>query len=299
MTRPGAQRARRGDRWRPYVPYLFIAPFLVLFGVFGAFAIAMSLGLSFTNWKGVAGGDFVGLDNYLRLVQDPSFRKALAHTAAVWCLTVPVLSFGGLALAWLLQSRLVRMKTLLRTLFFLPVFPSLVVTGIVFLLLLDPSYGLPNLALRELGLAPINIRVDPAVSVPLIAVIVIWRWLGYNMVIHLAGLQALSPDVLQAARVDGAGPWRLFWHVVMPMSKPMLLFTTVLSTIGVFNLFDEPYILFGSQGGPQEAGLMVGPLMFREAFENFNLGYASAIAYALTVIVFVASMIQARIARDG
>lgn len=299
-ARGPATRARDSrnvsGRW---TPYLFLSPFLLLFGIFGALAVTVSLVLSFTNWQGVAGGEFVGLDNYAKLVTEPSFRQALAHTVVVWCLTVPVLSFGGLALAWVLQSRLVRMKALLRTLFFLPVLPSLVVTGLVFLLLLDPRYGLPNVALRSLGLDPINLRVDPAVSVPLVAVIVIWRWLGYNMIIHLAGLQAISTDVLQAARVDGAGGWRLFWHVVVPMSKPVLVFTAVLSTIGVFNLFDEPYILFGTQGGPEQAGLMLGPLMFREAFENFDLGYASAIAYALTVMVVVASLVQARMGRDG
>lgn len=303
MTRRDSTKSGRGrvsgrgvsGRW---APYLFLSPFLLFFGVFGVLAVAISLGLSFTNWRGAVGGEFVGLDNYIKLVTEPSFLQALVHTVVVWCLTVPVLSFGGLALAWALQSRVVRMKTLLRTVFFLPVLPSLVVTGVVFLLLLDPRYGLPNVALRAMGFDPINIRVDAAVSVPLIAVIVIWRWLGYNMVIHLAGLQAMSTDVLQAARVDGAGGWRLFWQVVVPMSKPMLLFTTALSTIGVFNLFDEPYILFGTQGGPEQSGLMLGPLMFREAFENFDLGYASAIAYALTVMVVVASLAQARLARD-
>lgn len=279
-------------------PYLFIAPFLVLFAVFGLFAILASFGLSFTNWSGIMGGSFVGLDNYARLLKDASFQRAFLHTVALWFLTVPLLSFGGLAMAWFLESRLVRFKQIFRLAFFLPVLPSLVVVGILFLLLLDPQYGLPNLALRSLGIPSLNIKANEAAAVPILALVVIWRWFGYNMTIHLAGLQALSRETLQAARLDGANSWHVFWRVVVPMSKPILLFTSVLSTIGIFNLFDEPYVLYGTQGGPGEAGLTLGTYLYRQAFENFNLGYASAIAYTIAIVVFIVSFIQIRVVRD-
>lgn len=281
------------------VPYAFLAPFFVVFGIFGLFAVIASLGLSFTDWQGVQGGTFVGVENYQRALADESFRRAVANTAAVWILTVPILSFGGLALAWSLESKLVRFKSLLRTVFFLPVLPSLVVVGITFLLLLDPQYGLPNIALQRLGISPINLHTDAFAAIPVLSLVVLWRWLGFNMVIQLAGLQSLSHEVLESARIDGASEWQLFWRMVVPMSKPVLVFAFVNSTIGTFNLFDEPYMLFGTQGGPGEAGLVVGTLLFREAFEFFHLGYASAIAYGLAIVVFVFSLLQLRTVRDA
>ncbi len=281
------------------VPYAFLAPFFVVFGIFGLFAVIASLGLSFTDWQGVQGGTFVGVENYQRALADESFRRAVANTAAVWILTVPILSFGGLALAWSLESKVVRFKSLLRTVFFLPVLPSLVVVGITFLLLLDPQYGLPNIALQRLGISPINLHTDAFAAIPVLSLVVLWRWVGFNMVIQLAGLQSLSHEVLESARIDGASEWQLFWRMVVPMSKPVLVFAFVNSTIGTFNLFDEPYMLFGTQGGPGEAGLVVGTLLFREAFEFFHLGYASAIAYGLAIVVFVFSLLQLRTVRDA
>lgn len=297
VTGPTVARTRKACS--KLVPYAFLAPFFVVFGIFGLFAVIASLGLSFTDWQGVQGGTFVGVENYQRALADDSFRRAFANTAAVWILTVPILSFGGLALAWSLESKLVRFKSLLRTVFFLPVLPSLVVVGITFLLLLDPQYGLPNIALQRLGISPINLHTDAFAAIPVLSLVVLWRWLGFNMVIQLAGLQSLSHEVLESARIDGASEWQLFWRMVVPMSKPVLVFAFVNSTIGTFNLFDEPYMLFGTQGGPGEAGLVVGTLLFREAFEFFHLGYASAIAYALAIVVFVFSLLQLRTVRDA
>ncbi len=294
-----APSSRRGPGRPRLAPYLFILPFFIVFGTFGLYALLNSFGLSFTSWRGVRGGEFIGLDNYLNLLGDNSFRRALFNTAGVWLLTVPVLSFGGLALAWMLQSKLVRFRGVFRAVFFLPVLPSLVVVGITFLLLLDPQYGLPNLLLRQLGLAPISLKTDPLVAVPVLSLVVIWRWLGFNMVIQLAGLQALSDEPIESARIDGASEWQVFWRVVVPMSKPVLLFSFINSTIGTFNLFDEAYMLFGTQGGPGEAGLVVGTFIFRDAFEFFRLGYASAAAYAVAVLVFIASVVQLRVARDA
>jgi lactose/L-arabinose transport system permease protein len=299
LVATSASSRRRHPRRSRLAPYLFLLPFGILFVVFVVFGIVASLGLSLTNWKGAAiGGEFVGIENYQRLVGNVSFQRAFLHTVQLWTLTVPVLTFGGLALAWILDSRAVRFKAFFRTIFLLPVLPSLIVVGIVFLLLLDPKYGLPNVALRAIGLSPISLRTDTDAAIPVLAIMIIWRWLGYNMVIHLAGIQALPREVLEVARVDGASSWQLFWLVVVPMSRPILVFTSVLSTIGIFNLFDEAFVLFGTQGGPGESGLVIGTLLFREAFQNFNLGYASAVAFAVMAAVFVASLIQVRIARD-
>lgn len=292
-------RPRSGRRRTQPIAYLLVAPFFVVFLVFQAFALMASLGLSFTDWRGVQGGSFVGFSNYLALVNDPQFLTALWHAGAVWLMTVPLLSFGGLALAWMLNSRLVRLRGTLRTLIFLPVLPSLVVAGTLFLLLLDPTFGLPNQLLSAIGLPTIDLRNDPRVALPVLALVIIWRYIGYNMVIHLAGLQTLPRTVLESAALDGASAWQTFWRVVVPMSKPMLIFTSILSTIGTVGLFDEPYVLFGSTAGPDQAGLMLGTYMYRQGFEYFNLGYASALTYVLTLIVILFSIVQMRMDRHG
>lgn len=289
--RPGGGRTQKAA-------YLLIAPFFIIFLIFQVFALVASLGLSFTDWKGATGGQWVGFGNYIALFQDPSFQLALWHTGLLWLLTVPILSFGGLALAYLLMSPLVRLVQTFRTLLFVPTLPSLVVTGTVFLLLLDPTLGLPAQVLGWFGLPPINIRTDPSVAIPVLAVITIWRWLGYNMVIHLAALQNLPAEIIESATIDRASRWQIFWRIVVPMSKPMLLFTTVISTIGIAGLFDEPYVLFGSSGGPSQGGLTLGVFMYREGFQYFNLGYASAITYVIAIIVFVFALIQMRVSRD-
>jgi lactose/L-arabinose transport system permease protein len=286
---------RKRFDWRPYA---LISPFFVIFAVFSLYAIGDSLYLSFTSQQGVAGGKFVGFANYVRLFKDDSYHQALINTAYMWLMTVPLLSLGSLAVAWMIQSPLVRFQGFLRGMLFLPVVPSIVVSAITILLLLDPNFGLPNLLLQKIGFPALNIRAQQSAAVPVLALVVIWRWFGYNVVIHAAGLQSLPASVLEAAKIDGAGAWQVFWLVVVPMSRPMIVFTFIASTIGVFNLFDEPYVLFGTGGGPAEAGLLPGPLLFRTGFSEFRLGYASAMAYALAVIIFIASLFQLRLTRE-
>ncbi|WP_175442265.1 carbohydrate ABC transporter permease [Humibacillus sp. DSM 29435] len=269
-----------------------------MFGIFQLVAVIASAGLSLTNWKGGNGGQYVALGNYTALLSDPAFLKALWHTVILWVLTVPALSLGALALAYVLNSKLVRAKSLLRTFFFLPVLPSLVVVGVLFLLLMDPVFGLPNIVLQSLGLPAIDLKNNPDVAMPVLAAVILWRWVGYNMTIHLAALQSLPTDVIESARVDGATAWQTFWRIIVPMSKPTLVFTTIMSTIGTFNLFDEPYVLFGSDAGPDQAGLTLGTYMFKQGFEYFNLGYASAISYTVAAVVLVLSLLQLRVTRN-
>lgn len=293
-----ALRQRRGPVRSQKIAFLFVAPFFLVFLVFQLASTVASFGMSLTNWKGATGGQFVGFSNYAALFADQDFLAALWHTVIVWVLTVPALSFGALFLAHLLNSRATRGKGVLRTLFFLPVLPPLVVVGVLFLLLLDPVFGLPNVLLQSIGLPPIDLKNDATVALPVLSAVIIWRWLGYNMTIHLAALQTLPGEILESARVDGVNAWQLFWHIIVPMSKPTLVFTAVMSTIGTFNLFDEPYVLFGSGAGPNQAGLMLGTYMFRQGFEFFNLGYASAISYTVAIIVLIVSLIQMRVTRN-
>lgn len=295
----GTRLRRRGTRATTQrAGYLFVAPFMVVFLVFQVFALVAALGLSFTNWKGSAGGSWVGISNYTALFQDHNFVLALWHTGLLWLLTVPLLSFGGLAVAYLLISPLTRAARVLQTLLLVPAMPALVVVGTLFLLLLDPTQGLPARLLGVFGLPGINIQTNVAAAIPVLAVMVLWRWLGYNIVIHLAALKNFPGDVLESAALDGANRWSIFWRVVVPMSSPMLLFTTVISTIGIAGLFDEPFVLFGLAAGPSQSGLVLGTFMYREGFQYFNLGYASAITYVLALIVFVFALVQLRVSRD-
>lgn len=303
MTTTASKRQPRPGRFGRLkdlaTSYALVSPFVILFGVFWLFAIGLSLALSFAEWKGADGASFVGLANYRHLFVDSSFHRALAHTFWLLITVIPVLTFGALAVAWFLESKLVRLKTLLRTVLFLPVLPSLVVVGVIFLLLLDPEYGLPIRALEALGLGSVNIKTDEAAAIPILALTTIWRWFGYHVIIQLAGLQALDRALLESAQVDGASPRQIFFRIVCPMSRPLLLFGGVMSTIGVLNLFDTAYMLYGVQGGPGESGLTLGTLLFREAFSRFDLGYASAIAYVLTAGALVASLIMLKVGHRG
>lgn len=295
----GSVARRRRRTHELAVSGLMLMPFLLLFGVFWIFAILFSLGLSLTDWADITNPSFAGFANYRRLFANQSFQRAVLHTVWLWILVVPTLSLGALWVAWVLQSRLVRAKTFIRTLLFLPVLPSLVVVGVIFLLLLDPEYGLPNQLLRTLGLPAVNIGTDQAAAIPVLALTTIWRWFGYHVMIQLAGLQALPTEPLESARVDGAGAWATFRYVVLPMSMPVVLFSAVMSTIGVLNLFDVAYMLYGEQGGPAESGLTLGTLLFREAFASFDLGYASAIAYVLTAGALLASLLLLKVGNRG
>ena len=267
-------------------------PFYVIFMTFSFVPILRAFEISFTNWRGIRGGDWVGLANYELLLRDPSFWQALQNTFAVWVIATPILTFGGLLLAIALDQPWLRGRNILRLAFFLPVITSLVVSGLVFLLVLDPDFGPLGVITKGLGISPLNVQVDTRAAVPAIAMITIWRWLGWNMVIMLAGLQTLSQEVLEASIVDGANFVQRFFFIILPMMRPIIVFVTVLSTIGIFNLFDEPFMLFGRSGGPQQAGLLVGPYIYRIGFEQFNFGYASAIAYVIAAMVFLMSLLQ-------
>ena len=281
-------------------PYVFVFPFIAVFGVFGVFAVIASLGLSFTDWKGVASGNFIGIDNYIQMAQDPTLRKALINTGIIWLLTVPILTFGSLLVAWFVESKLVRpLRSFYRTALFLPVLPSLAVVSIIFLLMMDPSVGLIGQLFTAVGLTPVNIQLDQAAALPLISFIIIWKAFGYNVVLQLAALQAFPEQLKEAAQIDGVGNWNFFARILVPLSKPTLAFLAILSTIGVANSFEESYLVFGITGGPQQAGMIISTYLYREAFRDFDIGYASAIAYGLSLLLFVAAAIQLRLGRDA
>ncbi|WP_432585052.1 sugar ABC transporter permease [Streptomyces sp. HD1123-B1] len=288
----GAKRSRPRGR---LAPYLFILPALVLFAAFKLYPIGWSFVLSLH--KTVGGVDtFVGGENYRRLLDDPLFWTALKNTAVVLAVQVPVMLALATGLAVALNSAILRGRSVFRLGFFLPMVTGLVAYGIMFSVLLHQEYGLVNWFLELFGSDGVPWLTDPLWAKISIGLVLTWHYTGYNAVILLARLQTVPAELYDAAAVDGAGPWHSFRHVTLPGLRPALLLTTVLSTIGTLQLFDEPYILTG--GGPDNATLTIGVYLYQTAFKYFDFGYASAIAYVLAVLIGLLGIVQFRVLGD-
>ncbi|MFI6645516.1 carbohydrate ABC transporter permease [Streptomyces sp. NPDC050504] len=285
---PAARPKRRGRA----APYLFVLPALLLFGAFKLYPIGWSFVMSLH--RTVAGVEtFVGADNYTRLLDDPLFWTALRNTGVILAVQVPVMLALATLLAVALNSTLLRGRAVFRLGFFLPMVTGLVAYGIVFSVLLNQEYGLVNWLFGLVGVDPVPWLTDPMWARISLGLALTWHYTGYNAVILLARLQTVPRELYDAAAVDGAGAFAAFRHVTLPGLRPALLLTTVLSTIGTLQLFDEPYVLTG--GGPDNATLTIGVYLYRNAFTYFDFGYASALAYALTVLIGLLGLLQFRI----
>ncbi|MER7752255.1 sugar ABC transporter permease [Kitasatospora sp. NPDC097643] len=292
-ARQPAERAHRRARLRRRaVPYLLLAPALITFGVFKAYPVVDSLLLSFTTGAGQATRD-AGLANYRRLLDDPLFWTALRNTAQILVVQVPLMLGLALLMAVGINSALVRWRAVWRLGVFMPAVTGLVATGVMFAFLLKTDDGAVNWALDAVGLPTENWLGEPFWARMAVVLVLTWHYTGYNAVIYLAGLQGIPKELYEAAMVDGAGPVRRFTAVTVPALRPVLLFTVVLSTIGTLQLFDEPYVLTG--GGPDNATLTVSMYLYQNGFRYFDFGYASAIAYALTLLVSVLGAVQMRL----
>jgi multiple sugar transport system permease protein len=273
---------------RPNPAYAFVAPALAAIGVFFVVPIAASLVLSLTDFDLYAVADlanlrFVGLRNYARIFDDPTFWSALGNTAYFVAVGAPLGVATSLAAALLLQSRLVRWKGLFRTIYFLPVVTTLVAVAVVWRFVYHPRVGLLNRALGALGVPPVDWLGDPSLAMPAIVAMSIWKNFGFNMVIFVAGLQAIPERLYEAARLDGAGPWQQFRHVTLPMLLPTTSFVLLMTLIGSFQLFAEPYVM--TQGGPGDATRSLVLLMYEQGFRWWSLGQAAALAFVLFAIL--------------
>ncbi|MGX2039332.1 carbohydrate ABC transporter permease [Methylocaldum sp. MU1018] len=280
--------------------FWFLAPALILILVFFFLPVAASLLLSFTDFDIYALGDlerlrFVAFDNYLRLVRDPLFWTALKNTLYFVLVGGPLSVAVSLGAALLVNHRLVRFKGLFRSLLFLPVVTTLVAIAVVWRYLYHPRYGFLNYLLGLLGLGPIDWLGDPDWAMPAIILMAIWKNFGFNMIIFIAGLQSIPARLYEAAVIDGANAWRQFRHVTLPMLGPTFVFVTVITMIGYFQLFAEPYVM--TQGGPANSTLSVALLMFQEGFRWWNLGYAAAVAFTLFLIILTGTLLQLRLRR--
>ncbi|HZP42544.1 MAG TPA: sugar ABC transporter permease [Candidatus Binatia bacterium] len=275
-----------------------VAPALLVIGVFFAVPVAAGLLLAFTDFDvyAIARPDrlrVVGLANWGRLAHDARFWVALRNTAYFVLVGGPLSIAASLAAALLLEARLARAKALFRTIYFLPVVTTLVAVAVVWRDLYHPRHGLLNAALALLGLPAVDWLGDPRWAMPAIILLAVWKNFGFNMVIFVAGLQAIPERLYDAARLDGASAWQRLRHVTLPMLAPTFVFVGVITLIGYFQLFAEPYVM--TQGGPANATLSVVLLMYEEGFRWWNMGTGSAIACVLLGIIASSTVLQLRL----
>jgi multiple sugar transport system permease protein len=284
----------------PSAAWAFVVPALLVICVFFLVPVAIAIGLSATDFDIYALADpdnlrFVGLDNYTRLVQQPLFWQALGNTLYFVVVGVPLSIALSLGAALLLHSPLARFKPFFRTALFAPVVTSLVAVAVVWRYLFHTRYGMVNHALGEAGIGPIDWLGDPQWAMPTIILLAVWKNFGYNMVILLAGLQAIPEDLYEAARIDGASWFRQLLHVTLPMLAPVLILVGILTTAGYFQMFAEPYVM--TQGGPLRSTVSVLYFMYEEGFRWWNFGAASAVALMLFGLIFAVTWLLMRLTR--
>ena len=276
--------------------YLFMLPSLVILTVFVFWPIVRSFVLSFYHWSfGSSVQQWAGLDNYQRLIPDPRVWNAFRNTLYYAAITVPVTMALSLALALGLNQKL-RARGLLRAAFFLPVIGSFAIVAIVWSFLFDPDIGLLSYWLHALGVPVTGWLRDPDWAMPVVILVSIWKNVGFNMVIFLAGLQGISENLYEAARVDGASAWQRFWKITLPMLRPTTLFVLVISVIGAFQVFDPVYVLTPG-GGPLHSTETVVSYIYHQGIELIDISYASTIGVVLFIIVFILTLFQLRLLR--
>jgi len=272
------EKGKRGiwqkwNNWRNknqlrYAPYLFISPFYILFLIFGLFPILFSLYLSFHSWRAVGGlstMEWVGLKNFKFLLGDPWFWGSLWNTFILLIISGLPQHLIALPLAFILNSRLPRQ--------------------------LKQFLSDNSLPINWLGKA---VYIKPA-----IAIVVVWHWFGWNTILYLSGLQVISDDLYEAARVDGATSWHEFWYISLPLLKPIIFFAVTMTIIGNMQLFDEPFILTGGTGGVGRAGMTVAIYLYRTAFNWTQMGVAAAMSWLLFLIIIIFTLINYTVLRKG
>jgi multiple sugar transport system permease protein len=286
---------RRGSPAERRAAWLLLAPALGAILLFFAIPLVAALFLSATDFDIYALADignarFVGLENYTRLLRDPLFWKVLRNTLVFVVVGVPLTLAAALGGALLVNSKLARLRGLWRTVFFSPVVTTLVAVAVVWRYLYHPRYGLINHMLGLVGLPAIDWLGNPAWATVAITLLAVWRSFGYGLVIYVAGLQSIPESLYEAAQLDGAGPWRQLRDITLPLLAPTTLFVAVLTTVGLFQIFAEPYVM--TRGGPLYATTSITLLMYEQGFRWWNLGAAAAIAFVLFALIIAATGLQ-------
>ncbi|GAA3238978.1 carbohydrate ABC transporter permease [Nonomuraea helvata] len=290
------------SRLRRYgTSYAMLLPFLALFAGFLLWPLANSLYLSFTKFDGINPAVFTGLDNFVQLAQDARFRHALGNTAlyVVGSVVLGTLLSLCLALAFNGTGWLHR---IMRTVFFLPSVTSSIALMLMWKWVLFPSdVGLANTIVGWFGGNAVAWLATPALAIPILVLMSVWGGMGYGMVLYVAGLGSIPEEYYEAAKIDGASTWRQFRHITLPLLRPVTTYVVVTGLIGAFQVFEAVYIVFSTGantvGGVLDSGLMIVPYLYDQGFTHFRLGYASAIAWVLFLIIFVLSLVNLRVGR--
>jgi multiple sugar transport system permease protein len=274
--------------------FLFLLPSILGFICFLLFPLVASFVMSFTNWKLIGTPKFVGFANYARLfTKDPSFYKVLGNTLffTVEYLVLNIVIAVGLAV-WV--SSLKRGKTLFRVIFFLPTFAPLVGISVVWLLIFTPN-GFFDSVIQALGLPIPNLLLNPTGAMQIIVIVSLWAGVGYNLILFNAAFELVPKSFIEAAMLDGAGPWRRFWHIRLPLISPTLFFGTVMTGITALQVFDQIYAL--TRGGPGSATATLGFSIYQNGFSNYLMGYAAAISWVMFAIIMALTAFQFRMQR--
>ncbi|MFI9585486.1 carbohydrate ABC transporter permease [Streptomyces sp. NPDC052236] len=296
-TRPKKEAHERdgGGRGDGALAALFIAPAMLGYLVFLLWPTLRGIWLSFTRFNLLTPAEWVGLDNYVRMVNDPIFWASLRVTLEYVFINIGVQTVAALAIAVLMQR--LTQSSLLRGIVLTPYLISNVVAGIVWLWMLDTQLGIGNEIIGALGFEHIPFLADETWAIPTIALINVWRHVGYTALLLFAGLQAIPHDVYEAAKIDGASEWRMFWRVTLPLLRPVLAVVLIMTVIGSFQVFDT--VAVTTLGGPANATNVLQLYIYSSAFGRFQFGYASAMSVALLVVLSVITIIQYRVTRAG
>ncbi len=277
--------------------WAFVMPALVLLGVFMIYPIVWSLWMSFQTGRGMQ-FSFGGLTNIIRLTQDPVFIRALTNTLTFLAIQVPIMLVLALLFATALNNSELWGRSIFRTAIFLPCVTSLVAYSVTFksMFAADGIINQMLLALHVIG-SPIPWLADPFWAKVVVISAITWRWTGYNMIFYLAAMQNIDRSIYEAARIDGVPAWARFWYITVPMLKPVILFTAVISTIGTLQLFDEPNLL--TAGGPSDSTLTLSMYIYNLSFKFMpSFGYAATVSYVIVILVAILSFFQFLAARD-
>ncbi|MFC4426876.1 carbohydrate ABC transporter permease [Deinococcus navajonensis] len=300
--------ARWNNFQRRYAPYLFISPFFLLFAVFGLFPILFSLYLSFQDWQpttGLGSMKFVGWRNYADNLTDPTFWQSLKNTLILAVESGLPQHLIAIPLAFAIFTALKRIQNLVTAVYFLPYITSIVAISVIFFTLFSWQYGVINAALNALSHLPLIGGLFPAEKVnwlgeprsiqPAVALVIVWRYTGWNTLLYLAGLQAIPRELYEAAEVDGATRWQSFRHITLPLLRPTMFMAVTLSLIGGFQLFEEPFILTNGSGGPGQTGLTTVMYMYRTYTAYSDAGLAAAMCWLLFIVIAVLTWLNGRV----
>jgi ABC-type sugar transport system permease subunit len=293
-VRRSNKRAWSTERRQALAGYLFVSPAMVIFFLFTLLPVAIAFYLSFTNYDVFTRQDWIGAVNYKDVFDDPDFMNALKNTGVYTLFSIPLSMGFGLAFALLLNQK-IRGLGLYRTIYYVPVVTSMVAVAMIWIQLFDPLYGVISTSLDFVGLKGIDWLGDPNLAMPSIIAVSVWKVIGWNMLIYLAGLQGIPNHLKEAAAIDGAGRWHVFWKITLPLLAPTTFFIFVTSLIGAFQVFDQVYVMTG--GGPANATTTAVQQIYNEAFKHTQMGYASAESFVLFGIILIASLFSMRAIR--